>query len=151
MTRWPVGQIKCRAKVQIGAELLCKSAKEKPTSGDGCRARASATQVSASRPSAAGAWSRLPKAERPIPERPMPRWPSPVTRYVPLTFAPLHKPKSGCTFALLDSTPHPHLYLITRTRDLRAETWDPRMSPTFAHGPNSKGNRDRMIGWGVLR
>ena len=27
----------------------------------------------------AGAWSRLPKAERLTPERPMPRWPSPVT------------------------------------------------------------------------
>ncbi len=29
---------------------------------------------------AAGTWSRLPKAERLTPERPMPRWPSPVTR-----------------------------------------------------------------------
>ena len=32
------------------------------------------------RESAAGTWSRLPKAERLTPERPMPRWPSPVTR-----------------------------------------------------------------------
>ena len=27
---------------------------------------------------------------------------------------------------------YPHLYLITRTRDLRAETWDPKMRSTFA-------------------
>ena len=26
----------------------------------------------------------------------------------------------------LNFTPYPHLYLITRTRDLRAETWDPK-------------------------
>ena len=26
----------------------------------------------------------------------------------------------------LNFAPHPHLYLITRTRDLRAETWDPK-------------------------
>ena len=37
---------------------------------------------------AAGIWSRLPKAEQLTPEGLMPRWPSPVTRYVPLTFAP---------------------------------------------------------------
>ena len=39
----------------------------------------STTQVSASRPSAAGAWSRLPKAEWLMPEGLMPWWPSPVT------------------------------------------------------------------------
>jgi hypothetical protein len=32
----------------------------------------------------------------------------------------------------LSFAPYPHLYLITRTRDLRAETWDPKTSPTFA-------------------
>ncbi len=32
----------------------------------------------------------------------------------------------------LHFVPHPHLYLITRTRDLRAETWDLKMPPTFA-------------------
>jgi hypothetical protein len=31
----PEGRTKDSAKVQIGAELLCKSAKVKPTSGDG--------------------------------------------------------------------------------------------------------------------
>ena len=30
----------------------------------------------------------------------------------------------------LNFTPYPNLYLITRTRDLRAETWD----PTVFHG-----------------
>jgi hypothetical protein len=34
-TRGPEGWVKDRAKVQIGAELLCKSAKVEPTSGDG--------------------------------------------------------------------------------------------------------------------
>jgi hypothetical protein len=35
--------------------------------------------------------------------------------------------------------PHPHLHLITRTRDLRAETWDPKMYPAFAplHRPQA--------------
>ena len=33
---------------------------------------------------------------------------------------------------VLNFAPYPYLYLITRTRDLRAETWDPKMSPTFA-------------------
>ena len=28
----------------------------------------------------------------------------------------------------LNFTPHPYLNLITRTRDLRAETWDPKMN-----------------------
>jgi hypothetical protein len=28
---------------------------------------------------------------------------------------------------VLNFTLHPHLTLITRTRDLRAETWDPKM------------------------
>ena len=46
----------------------------------------------------AGAWSRLPKAERLTPERPMPRWLSPVTRYVPPTFASLHRPQAGLHF-----------------------------------------------------
>ena len=34
---------------------------------------------------------------------------------------------------------HPHLYLNTRTRDLRAETWDPKMALTFAplHRPQA--------------
>ena len=29
---------------------------------------------------------------------------------------------------VLNFAPYPYLYLITRTRDLRAETWDPKMS-----------------------
>ena len=29
---------------------------------------------------------------------------------------------------VLNFTLHPHLTLITRTRDLRAETWDPKLS-----------------------
>ena len=28
---------------------------------------------------------------------------------------------------VLNFTLHPYLYLITRTRDLRAETWDPKI------------------------
>ena len=32
----------------------------------------------------------------------------------------------------LNFTPHPNLYLITRTRDLRAETWDLKVPLTFA-------------------
>ena len=28
---------------------------------------------------------------------------------------------------VLNFAPYPYLYLITRTRDLRAETWDPKM------------------------
>jgi hypothetical protein len=28
---------------------------------------------------------------------------------------------------VLNFTPHPHLTLITRTRDLMAETWDPKL------------------------
>ena len=62
---------------------------------DGC-------DVIASLPvAAAGAWSRLPKAERPIPERLMPRWPSPVTCYLPLTFAPLHRPEADLHFCTM--------------------------------------------------
>ena len=39
----------------------------------------------------------------------------------------------------LNFTRHLHLYLKTRARDLRAETWDPKMSPTFAplHRPQA--------------
>ena len=117
------------AKVQTGAELLCKSAKVYLGVGVG-------TGVGVGKPfgclevgtrrrrvrlihcgrdtvaplpkiqlcrdavptlpnTAAGTWSRLPKAERPIPERLMPRWPSPVTRknnaeaYFPVSGLPL--------------------------------------------------------------
>ena len=38
------------------------------------------TRVSASQPSAAGVWSRLPMAEWLTTEKLMPWWPSPVTR-----------------------------------------------------------------------
>lgn len=48
--------------------------------GDGCQPREPATQVSASRPSAAGARSRQPMAEWLTPGRLMSWWPSPVTR-----------------------------------------------------------------------
>ena len=33
----------------------------------------------------------------------------------------------GCRFGICILIRRPHLYQITRTRDLRAETWDPRM------------------------
>ena len=46
---------------------------------------------------------------------------------------------------------HPHLYLITRTRDLRAETWDPKSLLRLHMGLTQRGTGDRMIGWGVLR
>ena len=67
----------------------------------------------------------------------------------------------------LNFAPYPYLYLITRTRDPRAETWDPGMSPTsrgradhpwsaaVERGrstlPKSGAQReigDRVIGWG---
>lgn len=48
--------------------------------GDRCQPREPATQVSASRRSAAGAWSRQPTAEWLTPGRLMSWWPSPVTR-----------------------------------------------------------------------
>ena len=48
--------------------------------GWGIKFRVTATRVSASRPSATGAWSRLPKAEWLNPEGLRPGWPSPVTR-----------------------------------------------------------------------
>ena len=66
------------AKVQTGAELLCKSTKVGPkfqVSGLGRREPGSGVQV------------RVQVQD-------------------------------------LNFIPHPHLYLITRTRDLRAETWD---------------------------
>ena len=83
------------AKVQIGAELLCKSGfltswpVDKLTSGQGrprvnsrglkkiqlCRDAVPTLPITA-----AGNRSRLPMAERLTSERPMPRWPSPVTR-----------------------------------------------------------------------
>ena len=39
----------------------------------------------------------------------------------------------------LSFAPYPYLCLITRTRDLRAETWDPKMRSTFAplHRPQA--------------
>ena len=39
---------------------------------------------------------------------------------MPLLFAPLHRPKAGCTFALLDSDLHPNL--VPDYRDLGPET-----------------------------
>ena len=33
---------------------------------------------------------------------------------------------------VLNFAPCPYLFFITRTRDLRAETWDPKMRSTFA-------------------
>jgi hypothetical protein len=36
---------------------------------------------------------------------------------------------------VLNFAPYPYLYLITRTRDLRAETWDPKMSLGRADHP----------------
>ena len=63
--------------------------------GDGCLPRKPATQVSASRQSAAGAWSRQPMAEWLTPGRLTPWWPSPVTRksvpeaYFPVSGLPL--------------------------------------------------------------
>ena len=70
------------AKVQIGAKLLCKSAKVRGKAFSGLRSRPS------------GAWFR--------------------------------RSGSGAGSGT-DFIRRPHLYLITRTRYLRAETWDPKM------------------------
>ena len=58
---------------------------------------------------------------------------------MPLLFAPLHRPKAGCTFALLDSDLHPNLNLNTRTWFPITETWDPKVPLTFAplHRPQA--------------
>ena len=76
------------AKVQSGAELLCKSAKVNLGVGVGKPFR--------SRVSAVGSQVQV------------------------FGF--------GYRFRVLILTPCPHLYLITHTRNPRAETWDPKMN-----------------------
>ena len=85
-------QTRFSAKVQIGAELLCKSAKVDLGVGVG-------TGVG-------------------------------VGKYFQVSGLGNREPGSGVQVRVqvrdLNFTPHPRLYLITRTRDLRAETWDPK-------------------------
>ncbi len=50
----------------------------------------------------------------------------------------------------LNFTPYPHLYLITRTRDLRAETWDPKLPRSgqrglWATGPLVSGDFHHIL------
>ena len=91
------GRTKDSAKVQIGAELLCKSAKVNLGVGVG-------TGVG-------------------------------VGKYFQVSGLGNRVPGSGVQVLVqvqdLNFAPHPHLYLITRTRDLRAETSDPKMSLMF--------------------
>ncbi len=128
------------AKVQIGAELLCKSAKVSLGVGTGVgvgklfqmsRGRdviaitsaltPDGCDVIASLPVApAGAWSRRLKAERLIPEWLMPRWPSPGTLK---RMAAANFPVSGLPLSETDamsSHPYPrpslHRYSILDTQ-----------------------------------
>ena len=45
----------------------------------------------------------------------------------------------------LNISPYPHLYLMTRTRDLRAETWDLKMSLGRADHPWSAAVEQGML------
>ena len=79
------GWTKGSAKVQIGAELLCKSAKLRPKfqiSGLGNRELGSG------------------RGAQPYPRQALPRYSILNTPYSHLRFALLHRPKAGCTFAL---------------------------------------------------
>ncbi len=66
---------------------------------------------------------------------------------MPLPFAPLHKPKAGCTFALLDSDPNPYLNPSTRTWFPIAETWDLKMDSRSAR---SADPTSRQLGQHVV-
>jgi hypothetical protein len=121
MTEWMRdGRRRGSAKVQIGAELLCKSAKVNSGVGVGLTILGRPRSSRDARPyliqlyrdavptlpiTAQETWSQLLKAERLTPERPMPWWLSPVTRYVPLTFAPLHRPEADLHFCT-SANPH---------------------------------------------
>ena len=48
---------------------------------------------------------------------------------------------------VLNFTLHPHLYLITRTRDLRAETWDPTVFLFWPTGPLINGSTHVASFW----
>ncbi len=132
MAGWPVGglgvdqretgdRIRSSAKVQIGAELLCKSAKVESTSGDGhgsrrLRRRHLGHQPREPEPAAEGRTADTCKAEAPMAVtrhlRLSLRSQPPTANRQHLTFAPLHRPQADLHFCTSGPTRLRRVYSV---------------------------------------